>query len=99
MRETEINRLYRATKLLEIGARTSEIRRLIIGGELWGRRSADTSPCKREVAMTPPGVPASRGAANLSFQGRDRSGIAARAAGRATHHFVGAGALAGKRVF
>jgi isovaleryl-CoA dehydrogenase len=34
MRETEINRLYRATKLLEIGAGTSEIRRLIIGGEL-----------------------------------------------------------------
>jgi isovaleryl-CoA dehydrogenase len=34
MRETEINRLYRASKLLEIGAGTSEIRRLIIGGEL-----------------------------------------------------------------
>jgi isovaleryl-CoA dehydrogenase len=34
MRESEINRLYRATKLLEIGAGTSEIRRLIIGGEL-----------------------------------------------------------------
>ena len=34
MRETEINRLYRGTKLLEIGAGTSEVRRLIIGGEL-----------------------------------------------------------------
>jgi len=34
MRETEINLLYRASKLLEIGAGTSEIRRLIIGGEL-----------------------------------------------------------------
>ena len=34
MRETEINRLYRASKLLEIGAGTSEIRRLIIGGAL-----------------------------------------------------------------
>jgi isovaleryl-CoA dehydrogenase len=34
MREMEINRLYRASKLLEIGAGTSEIRRLIIGGEL-----------------------------------------------------------------
>jgi isovaleryl-CoA dehydrogenase len=34
MRESEINRLYRASKLLEIGAGTSEIRRLIIGGEL-----------------------------------------------------------------
>ncbi len=34
MRETEINRLYRATKLLEIGAGTSEIRRLIIAGEM-----------------------------------------------------------------
>ena len=34
MRETEINRLYRASKLLEIGAGTSEIRRLIIGSEL-----------------------------------------------------------------
>jgi isovaleryl-CoA dehydrogenase len=37
MRETEINRLYRASKLLEIGAGTSEIRRLIIGGELMRR--------------------------------------------------------------
>jgi isovaleryl-CoA dehydrogenase len=37
MRETEINRLYRAAKLLEIGAGTSEIRRLIIGGELMRR--------------------------------------------------------------
>ena len=34
MRESEINRLYRATKLLEIGAGTTEIRKLIIGGEL-----------------------------------------------------------------
>jgi isovaleryl-CoA dehydrogenase len=34
MRETEINRLYRASKLLEIGAGTVEIRKLIIGGEL-----------------------------------------------------------------
>lgn len=34
MRETEINRLYRAAKLLEIGAGTSEIRKLIIAGEL-----------------------------------------------------------------
>ncbi len=34
MRETEINRLYRAAKLLEIGAGTSEIRRTIIAGEL-----------------------------------------------------------------
>jgi len=34
MRETEINRLYRATKLLEIGAGTSEIRKLIIATEL-----------------------------------------------------------------
>jgi len=34
MRETEINRLYRATKLLEIGAGTTEVRKLIIGGEL-----------------------------------------------------------------
>ncbi|MBS0366889.1 MAG: acyl-CoA dehydrogenase family protein [Proteobacteria bacterium] len=32
--EAEINRLFRATKLLEIGAGTSEIRRLIIAGEL-----------------------------------------------------------------
>ena len=32
MRETEINRLYRAIKLMEIGAGTSEIRRLIIRG-------------------------------------------------------------------
>ena len=34
MRETEINRLYRASKLLEIGAGTSEIRKMIIAGEL-----------------------------------------------------------------
>src|SRR5262245_44578830 len=34
MRETEINRLYRATKLLEIGSGPTEIRKLIIGGEL-----------------------------------------------------------------
>src|SRR5262249_20342210 len=34
MRETEINRLYRASKLLEIGAGTSEVRKLIIAGEM-----------------------------------------------------------------
>lgn len=34
MRETEVNRLYRAPKLLEIGAGTTEIRKLIIAGEL-----------------------------------------------------------------
>ncbi|HWA89451.1 MAG TPA: acyl-CoA dehydrogenase family protein [Rhizomicrobium sp.] len=34
MRETEVNRLYRATKLLEIGAGTTEIRKLIISGEM-----------------------------------------------------------------
>jgi isovaleryl-CoA dehydrogenase len=34
MRETEINRLYRATKLLEIGAGTNEVRKLIIATEL-----------------------------------------------------------------
>ena len=32
--ETEINRLYRATKLLEIGAGTTEVRKLISAGEL-----------------------------------------------------------------
>lgn len=32
--ESEINRLYRAIKLLEIGAGTTEIRKLIISGEL-----------------------------------------------------------------
>ena len=37
MRETEINRLYRAAKLLEIGAGTTEIRKLIIAGELMKR--------------------------------------------------------------
>ncbi len=37
MRETEINRLYRATKLLEIGAGTTEIRKLIIASELMRR--------------------------------------------------------------
>jgi isovaleryl-CoA dehydrogenase len=34
IREAEVNRLYRASKLLEIGAGTTEIRKLIIGGEL-----------------------------------------------------------------
>jgi isovaleryl-CoA dehydrogenase len=32
--EAEINRLFRATKLLEIGAGTTEVRKLIISGEL-----------------------------------------------------------------
>src|SRR5207247_5519648 len=32
--ETEINRLYRAIKLLEIGAGPTEVRKLIIGEEL-----------------------------------------------------------------
>ncbi|HUA88785.1 MAG TPA: acyl-CoA dehydrogenase family protein [Steroidobacteraceae bacterium] len=35
--EAEINRLFRATKLLEIGAGTTEVRKLIISGELLGR--------------------------------------------------------------
>ena len=35
--ETEVNRLFRATKLLEIGAGTSEIRKLIISEELLSR--------------------------------------------------------------
>jgi isovaleryl-CoA dehydrogenase len=34
MRETEINRIYRACKLLEIGAGTTEVRKVIIAGEL-----------------------------------------------------------------
>ena len=35
--EAEVNRLFRATKLLEIGAGTTEVRKLIISGELLGR--------------------------------------------------------------
>jgi alkylation response protein AidB-like acyl-CoA dehydrogenase len=35
--ESEINRLFRATKLLEIGAGTSEVRKLIISEELLSR--------------------------------------------------------------
>lgn len=34
MRETEINRLYRCTKVLEIAAGTQEVRKIIIAGEL-----------------------------------------------------------------
>jgi isovaleryl-CoA dehydrogenase len=34
MWETEINRLYRAIKLLEIGAGTTEVRKLIISREM-----------------------------------------------------------------
>jgi isovaleryl-CoA dehydrogenase len=32
--ESEINRLYRGNKLLEIGAGTTEVRKMIISGEL-----------------------------------------------------------------
>jgi len=32
--ESEINRLYRSIKLLEIGAGTTEVRKMIISGEL-----------------------------------------------------------------
>ena len=35
--ESEINRLFRATKLLEIGAGTTEVRKLIISAELLGK--------------------------------------------------------------
>jgi isovaleryl-CoA dehydrogenase len=34
MRESEINRLYRETKVMEIGAGTQEVRKIIIAGEL-----------------------------------------------------------------
>ena len=34
MRETEINRLYRSAKLLEIGGGTQEVRKIIIAEEL-----------------------------------------------------------------
>ena len=34
MRESEINRLYRAGKLMEIGGGTQEIRKIIISGEM-----------------------------------------------------------------
>jgi isovaleryl-CoA dehydrogenase len=34
MRDSEINRLYRTTKVMEIGAGTQEIRKLIIAGNL-----------------------------------------------------------------
>jgi isovaleryl-CoA dehydrogenase len=37
--ESEVNRLFRATKLLEIGAGTTEVRKLIISGELLGREA------------------------------------------------------------
>jgi len=37
--ESEINRLFRATKLLEIGAGTTEVRKLIISGELLDKGS------------------------------------------------------------
>jgi isovaleryl-CoA dehydrogenase len=32
--ESEVNRLFRSTKLLEIGAGTTEVRKLIIADEL-----------------------------------------------------------------
>lgn len=34
MRDTEINRLYRIGRVLEVGAGTQEVRELIIAGEL-----------------------------------------------------------------
>ncbi|MBI4694724.1 MAG: acyl-CoA dehydrogenase family protein [Gammaproteobacteria bacterium] len=37
MWDAEINRLYRANKLLEIGAGTTEVRKMIISGEVLGR--------------------------------------------------------------
>ena len=36
--ETEINRLFRGTKLLEIGAGTTEVRKLIVAEELFRER-------------------------------------------------------------
>jgi isovaleryl-CoA dehydrogenase len=38
MWDTEINRLYRSIKLLEIGAGTTEVRKMIISRELLGKR-------------------------------------------------------------
>jgi len=35
--DSEINRLFRSTKLLEIGAGTTEVRKIIISDELLGR--------------------------------------------------------------
>jgi isovaleryl-CoA dehydrogenase len=37
MRDTEINRLYRSSKVMEIAAGTQEIRQLIIARELLGK--------------------------------------------------------------
>jgi isovaleryl-CoA dehydrogenase len=34
MRDSEVNRLYRTTKVMEIGAGSQEIRKLIIAGSL-----------------------------------------------------------------
>ncbi|HIC64611.1 MAG TPA: isovaleryl-CoA dehydrogenase, partial [Paracoccus sp.] len=34
MRDTEVNRLYRTGRVLEVGAGTQEVRKLIISGEL-----------------------------------------------------------------
>jgi isovaleryl-CoA dehydrogenase len=42
--ESEINRLFRATKLLEIGAGTTEVRKLIISGELLGAAAGSAAP-------------------------------------------------------
>ncbi len=42
--ESEVNRLFRATKLLEIGAGTTEVRKLIISGELLGAAAASAAP-------------------------------------------------------
>jgi isovaleryl-CoA dehydrogenase len=39
MRDTEINRLYRTSKVMEIAAGTQEIRQIIIAKELLGRLS------------------------------------------------------------
>ena len=38
MWEAEVNRLYRAARLLEIGAGTNEVRKMIIAGELMRRQ-------------------------------------------------------------
>ena len=80
--ESEINRLFRSTKLLEIGAGTTEVRKLIIAGELLeGHAARWLTPLPKQVGEAPRprrcrlGRPCHRLCAGIVFRtGRARVG-------------------------
>ena len=80
--ESEINRLYRSTKLLEIGAGTTEVRKMIIAGELLkDMRGHDRGPARSAFGLDDDAL-ATR--PTVFARGRPRGpGRARRPAGRA----------------